>query len=75
VVAAAFIRRYIDGPGAQSPPTALLALGAFMGAERRRADNARTKFHKAWARFARRRHLDDLQAVLRQLRKRGGTGA
>jgi len=68
-VAAQFIRRYIDGPGAQSAPNAFLSLGAFMGAEQRRAEDARARFHRAWARFSRPRHLAGLRRLLRHLQE------
>jgi triphosphatase len=67
VVAAEFIRRYVEGPGAQASPTAFLALGAFMGEQRRLAEVARGDFQKAWARFSRRRTVKDLDAVLQHL--------
>jgi triphosphatase len=67
-VAAEFIRRYVEGPGAQASAEAFLALGAFMGEQRRLADVARGDFQKAWTRFARRRTIKGLDAVLRQLR-------
>jgi triphosphatase len=66
VVAAAFIRRYVEGPGAQASAEAFLALGAFMGEQRRLAEVARGDFQKAWARFARRRTLKGLEAVNKQ---------
>ena len=67
VVAAEFIRRYVEGPGAQASPKAFLALGAFMGEQRRLAEVARGDFQKAWARFSRRRTVKDLDAVLQHL--------
>ena len=67
VVAAGFIRRYVEGPGAQASAEAFLALGAFMGEQRRLAEVARGDFQKAWARFSRRRTLKDLDAVLEHL--------
>ena len=68
VVAAAFVRHYIEGPGAQSPAPTVLALGTFIGADLRRAEDMRADFRKAWSRFARRRTVTDEHAVLRQLR-------
>src|SRR5262249_15156244 len=44
VVAVGFIRRYIEEPGRESSPEALLSLGAFMAEHQRRADLARTNF-------------------------------
>jgi inorganic triphosphatase YgiF len=67
VVAAEFIRRYVEGPGAQASAESFLSLGAFMGEERRLADAARGDFETAWARFARKRTVKDLDAVLRHL--------
>ena len=67
VVAAEFIRRYVEGPGAQASAAAFLALGAFMGEQRRLAELARGDFQKAWARFSRRRTVKDLDAVLQHL--------
>ena len=67
-VAAEFIRRYVEGPGAQASADAFLSLGAFMGEQRRLADVARGDFQKSWARFSRRRTVKSLDAVLRELR-------
>ena len=67
-VAAEFIRRYVEGAGAQASADAFLSLGAFMGEQRRLADVARGDFQKSWARFARRRTVKSLDAVLRELR-------
>ena len=67
VVAAEFIRRYVEGPGAQASAETFLALGAFMGEQRRLADVTRGDFQKAWARFSRRRTVKELDAVLRHL--------
>jgi triphosphatase len=67
VVAAASIRSYVEGPGAQASAEAYLSLGAFMGEQRRLADVARSDFQKAWERFSRKRTVKDLDAVLRHL--------
>jgi triphosphatase len=67
-VAAGFIRRYVDGVGAQAAATSLLALGAFAGAQLRLADEGRADFQKAWRRFSRARTIRDVQAVLDRLR-------
>jgi len=67
-VAAEFIRRYVEGAGAQSNASSMLALGAFVGAQLQRADKARADFRKAWQRFARRRTSNNLRAVLERLR-------
>jgi len=66
-VAAEFIRRYVEGAGAQSNASSMLALGAFVGAQLQRADKARADFRKAWQRFARRRTSNNLRAVLERL--------
>ena len=68
VVAAEFIRRYVEGAGARASAEAFLSLGAFMGEQRRLADVARGDFQKAWARFSRRRTIKGLDAVVRHLR-------
>lgn len=67
VVAAEFIRRYVEGPGAQASAEAFLALGAFMGEQRRLAEVARGDFQRAWARFSRPRTLKGLDGVLQHL--------
>jgi triphosphatase len=66
-VTAGFIRRYVEEAGAQSPPTFLLALGAFGGEQMRLAASARADFQKAWRRFSRVRTAKDVQLVLDRL--------
>jgi len=67
-VAAEFIRRYVEGAGAQSTAPSLLALGAFVGAQLQQAEKTRSDFRKAWRRFSRPRTGNDLDAVLDRLR-------
>lgn len=68
-VAAAFLEEWVHGPGADSKPATLLTLGGFLQEEHRRARKARTRFHRAWTRFANRDTRADWRSVRRLLRR------
>jgi triphosphatase len=67
VVAAEFVRLYVEGQGRTVEPSALLALGGLVGNNLRLAEHTRSEFQRVWERFARKRTLNDLDAVLRDL--------
>jgi CHAD domain-containing protein len=67
VVAAEFVRTYVESAGAQLPPASMVALGALVASELRRAEQTRTDFEHTWRRFTRKRTLDACNAVLRKL--------
>jgi CHAD domain-containing protein len=69
MVAAAFLERYVNGPGADSKPATLLTLGGFLEDELRRARKARTKFRRTWKRFASKQTIKDWKAVQRRLKR------
>ncbi|MBI3386708.1 MAG: CHAD domain-containing protein [Deltaproteobacteria bacterium] len=66
VVATAFLHQATSAAPMES--AGLLALGAYTEHQRQRAANARTEFRRAWCRFARKRTLEDLRALLRRLK-------
>jgi inorganic triphosphatase YgiF len=68
VVAADFVRLYVEGATPDVSPSNLLALGALVGSDLRLAEHKRSEFQHTWQRFARKRTVNDLQEVLRQLR-------
>jgi inorganic triphosphatase YgiF len=72
VVAAEFVRRYVDEKGNDVTPEELLALGALIAREQRLAAKARAGFHKAWRRFDRKRTSGDLRASEERLRAAAG---
>jgi triphosphatase len=67
VVAADFVRLYVEGPGREVGPSTLLALGALVGSDMRLAEHTRSSFRRTWQRFTRKRILAELRAVLEQL--------
>jgi inorganic triphosphatase YgiF len=67
VVAADFVRTYVEGAGAQLPPASMVALGALVASELRLAEQKRADFERTWRRFTRKRTLDACNAVLRKL--------
>jgi inorganic triphosphatase YgiF len=69
IVASAFLEGWVNGPGADSKPATLLTLGGLLQEERRRGRKARTRFHRAWARFDAKSARADWKAVLRILRQ------
>jgi CHAD domain-containing protein len=68
VVAAGFVERYLEGPGARLDPAALRNLRAFATAQRRRAERQQSRFRSAWRRFTRKRTRDEFRIVLQRLR-------
>lgn len=67
VVAAEFVRAFVEGPGKDAGPATLLALGALVGSDLRIAEHSRLDFERTWRRFARRRNLETLETVLATL--------
>lgn len=69
VVAADFVRQYVEGPGKRAGSTALITMGAFLGSELHRADTMRSDFARTWKRFERRRTRREIDAIVRRLHK------
>ncbi len=69
VVAADFVRTYVEGPGVQLPPASMVALGALVARELRVAEQKRADFEATWRRFSRKRTIEASRDVLRRLRK------
>jgi CHAD domain-containing protein len=67
VVAAEFVRTYVEGVGAELPPASMVALGALVAGELRFAEQKRADFERTWRRFTRKRTLEACNAVLRKL--------
>jgi len=67
VVAADFVRVYVEGQGAQLAPAQMVALGALVAGELRLAEQKRAEFETTWRRFARPRTAADCRAVLQKL--------
>src|SRR5262249_53518242 len=65
VVAADFVRAYVEGPGARLEPAKLVALGALVARELSFADAKRADFEDTWRRFSRARTVKDCRTVLR----------
>jgi len=68
VVAAEFVRSYVESTGTQLPPASMMAFGALVASELRLAEEKRADFERTWERFTRERTLDAAQAVVRRLR-------
>jgi CHAD domain-containing protein len=68
VVAAEFVRGYVETPGIQLPPASMMALGALVASELHLAEEKRADFERTWRRFTRKRTLDACHAVVRRLR-------
>lgn len=68
VVAADFVRQFVEGPGKEVGPSTLLALGALVGSDLRVAEHTRADFQRTWKRFARPRNLELLRMLLADLR-------
>jgi len=69
VVAADFVRTYVEGAGAQLPPASMVSFGALVASELRRAEQRRAEFERTWRRFTRKRTVTACDAVLRRLRR------
>jgi|SRR5579862_4532010 len=69
VVAADFVRTYVEGTGTQLAPASMVALGALVASELRLAEQKRADFEATWRRFTRNRTLDANHAVLRRLHR------
>lgn len=74
VVAADFIRQYVERPGRRSSSTALITMGAFLGQELHRADDRRRDFGRVWKRFERPRTRRNVESIVRQLRRESSLG-
>jgi triphosphatase len=68
VVTADFVRRYVEGPGAELDAASLLTLGAVANNALRTAEEKRADFQRTWQRFARKRTRNEFRSVLRSLR-------
>ncbi len=68
VIAAEFIRAYVDAHAAELGAADLLTLGAVAGRELQLAEEHRAAFWRAWKRCVRGRTLDALQHLLRDLK-------
>jgi len=68
VVAADFVRQYVEGPGAELDAAGLLTLGALASAALRVAEDKRADFQRTWRQFARKRTRNAFRDVLRSLR-------
>lgn len=51
MVTAAFVQRFVDGAGADAPPSTQIAMGAVIGSELARGERLRQKFGERWKRF------------------------
>jgi hypothetical protein len=69
VVAADFVRQYVEGPGKRAGSASLITLGAFLGQELRRAEDMRRDFARTWKSFERKRTRRQFEAIIRRLRK------
>jgi len=68
VIAAEFIRSYVDAHAAELGAADLLTLGAVAGRELQLAEEHRAAFWRAWKQCVRGRTLDALQRLLRNLK-------
>jgi CHAD domain-containing protein len=69
MVAADFVREYVDGPGKRAGAAALITMGAFLAQALRRADDMRGDFARTWKRFERRRTRREFDAIIRALQR------
>jgi inorganic triphosphatase YgiF len=69
VVAADFVRQYVEGPGKRAGSTAMITMGAFLANELHRADGMRHDFARTWKRFERKRNRRSFESIIRRLRK------
>ena len=67
VVAAEFVRSYVEGTGTALAPASMVALGALVASELRLAEQKRADFEATWRRFTRKRTHVASRAVLRRL--------
>jgi inorganic triphosphatase YgiF len=68
IIAAEFIRSYVDAHAAELGAADLLTLGAVAGRELQRAEEHRAAFWREWKQCVRGRTLDALQRLLRDLK-------
>jgi CHAD domain-containing protein len=68
VVTADTVRRYVEGPGSEQTPAALLALGTLVSQHLHAAEAKRARFDRTWSRFVRPRNRRLLKGVLRRLK-------
>ncbi len=67
VVAADFVRQYVDGGGKRAGSAALITMGAFLGQELHCADDKRHDFGRIWKRFEGRRTRREFEAIIQRL--------
>jgi inorganic triphosphatase YgiF len=67
VVAADFVRQYVETGGRRAGSAALITMGAFLGQELHRADDKRRDFGRVWKRFEGRRTRREFEAIIRRL--------
>jgi len=75
VVAADFVRQFVEGPGKNVEPSTLLALGGLVGSDLRVAEHTRADFQRTWKQFARPRNLEVLDTLLADLEAAGASPA
>lgn len=68
VVAADFVRRYVEGVGTPLSPSSMLAFGGLVDSELRVAQQATAEWARTWQRFAAKRTHRQLDAIRRSLR-------
>jgi CHAD domain-containing protein len=73
VVAADFVRQYVEGPGKRGGAATLMTLGAFLGQELARAEDMRRDFARTWKNFERRRTARQFETIIRRLREHQST--
>jgi len=69
MVAADFVREYVDGPGKRTGAAGLITMGAFLAQALHRADGMRSDFARTWKRFERRRTRREFDAIIRGLHR------
>lgn len=74
VVAADFVRQYVEGPGRRAGSAALLVMGALLAQELHRADERRRDFGRTWKRFERRAARREFENISRALRRDDSLG-
>ncbi len=74
VVAADFVRHYVDAAATPLSPASMLALGALVGSELRIAEHASANFARTWQRFAAKRTRKEIAAIRHDLRARVQAG-
>jgi hypothetical protein len=67
VVAADFVRQYVETGGRRAGSAALITMGAFLGQELHRADDKRRDFGRVWKRFEGRRTRREFEAIIQRL--------